>query len=295
MEDPVLLKHKAKLLQRRPVLEEGFRLIRDWKTVRMTAVEKKAEAYFLEGGVGFNSPLIREERNPAALAAYLRYDFKKVLIRTRQVYIDNHFVAGEDMAPPLIGFGFYEPLLLGLCYAETLGQYWYPERNALSQILTNLGSGYGPYARKLRNYFRNGLAHHFRPFGEFFIDLNTSIEYSPPSRIKIGENEIVKIDIPHFLDSLAVETERALSRLGGDGHRDWVERYLRYLERRKLSTAKMHLEDARRSHAGPGDANVEREYEQLMHLFDIQGKSRQKKRYQKRLKKIHKKKKRKKS
>lgn len=227
---------EANLLQLRPDMVRGFRLIGDWDRIPMSKGEQEAYQIFSANQNSPDAPQIRQGLNPIYLISYLRYDFKKIMIRTRQLYVDNNMGPDSRLILPEIGCGFFEPLLICLSCTETLGEFRYDnddKESALVQGLTSLGSGYDDHAEDLRSYYRNGLAHEFRPHGGFHIDLNTEDEYRAPYRTQFRGTEVIKIDIPHFIDALVVSLEEYISSLQSPENGNLVSRYVGYLNRRE--------------------------------------------------------------
>ena len=277
---------EIKFLQLIPDMSKGFQLIKDWEPVELNIHEINAYQIFLKGSNTFDSAEILEAHNPDYLISYLRYDLKKVLIRARYMYIDSFISSKKNkLTMKKVSCGFYEPLLISLCFAETIGQYTNSEKQAIATTLNSLGQGYKKHSRTIIKYFRNGLAHHFRPFGKFFIDLNSDIKYCPPYKFSIGSKEGVIIDLPHLFDSLIIYLEDYIKALQTEDYLKLIFKYKRYIERRKLIEAKMDFEEKKFKY-GLQHQKVRDSLEILMKQFDVLGKKREKKWYNRYVKKI---------
>jgi hypothetical protein len=148
--------------------------------------------------------------------SYLRYDLKKVLIRTRKLYIDDNLNSKYKINIPYVGCGFFEPLLICFSFRDTIGTIgtFMFKNHDLRNTLNSLGNGYKSYSSELESLYRNGITHQLRPHGNFFLDLNTESEYLPPY---ITSDDILKLNIIHFLDSLVIQLEVLISKLKKNG------------------------------------------------------------------------------
>jgi hypothetical protein len=121
-------------LRKRPNPTNGFKLMEEWQDIGDADMYQQVQ----RGSVKVKSYL-KDIKSAAELLAFLRYDYKKILIRTRYLYIDRIFdkqkrrVSGSDL-----DHGYFEPILLCFPNLEFIGRLNFPdlynmERN--SQIL----------------------------------------------------------------------------------------------------------------------------------------------------------------
>lgn len=90
-----------------------------------------------------SSPRVHREGSRGGLLAFLRYDYKKILARTRYLYIDRNFDATQgELQGGDLEFGFFEPILLCFPNLEFLGRLrfssevaWSPEHPKTREIL----------------------------------------------------------------------------------------------------------------------------------------------------------------
>ena len=107
---------------------------------------------------------------------FLLNDFLKIIKRTRFLYVETE--PDND-----IGHGFFEPLILGLCWCDFLGALYYGDGNLgnterskkyISEVLGVLNPRYRSAAKHLVKNYRNGAVHAYAPDGNFNIILNHS-------------------------------------------------------------------------------------------------------------------------
>jgi len=212
-----------------------FHPIKEWKKTKWDSIEKQAYQIFEEGD---NSPEhieIINNNNPAYLISYIRYDFKKILIRLRQVYIDDNLIERNILKAPPTGCPFFESLLLCLCCTEAMGQFKYNtnKHKPLLKVLENDLPNYEMHAEIIEKYFRNGLAHTLRPYGKFHVNFNTKTLYRPPHIFKIKHTNVLRINIPHFIDTLIIALEKYVNDLKSYNSKNLMVSYKRYLRKRK--------------------------------------------------------------
>jgi len=220
----------AEMLQRKPDITVGFQPITMWKKIELDNFEKEALDIFQKKENQPDTPKIKNNKSRSHLISYLRYDFKKILVRTRMLYLDNNdfnlennFYVLKNQDP--IGYGYFEPLANCFICAETIGHFKNYKGNSIQLLLEDMGDGYKKYAKVMEDFFRNGLAHHFRPYAPFFIDLNTETEYKSPFIL----DGMLKINIPHFLDSLILALEKLISKLKDVSSEAPIESYIENL------------------------------------------------------------------
>jgi hypothetical protein len=202
-------KRLIKLLRSKPDLSIGFKPMSEWGEVTLDDYEKDAITIFENKQ---NVPDIENIKNfntNAHAISYLRYDLKKILIRTRQFYLDNFLNSENKINVPFVGCGFFEYSLICFSFADTMGTFIF-ENHELRNILKSLGQGYETYSSELESLYRNGVTHQLRPHGNFFVDLNTEQEYLSPY---ITHGDILKLNVNHFLDSLVVRLEALINDL----------------------------------------------------------------------------------
>ena len=163
----------------------------DWERVTKTELDEKAHELYAQKGNKENYCDLKGvaiRKSKVELLAFLRYDYKKVLIRTRYLYIDRLrrdqlTIKGSDM-----DYAFFEPILLCFPNLEFIGRInfsdvvnWSPTApktgEILHKILEKIGGGYNAYAQNLVNLHRHALSHELRPDGNWKYDLNTEDKY----------------------------------------------------------------------------------------------------------------------
>jgi hypothetical protein len=220
-------------LQKKPNLSNGFKLMTDWDSVSSSTLDSKALELFKKG---LNrNPLCKEilkEKSKEYLLSYLRYDFKKMIIRTRYLYVDKNFnIERRLLDDPPEGFGFFEPISIVFSFLEGLGGIRYPndylhknrKYTILRKMIKRLGLGYRKYYKVFVDHHRNGLAHELRPRKKWVYDHNTEDKYLPPWK---DNNGLIHIDIPHFIDSVVIELENVCDDLCSYRGEKIVRRYI---------------------------------------------------------------------
>lgn len=217
----------AVMLRLKPNMSEGFRPISKWDKIVIDQLEREALQIFLKGQNQPDNPEIKNNKSRAHVISYLRYDFKKILMRMRSFYLDNNEFEMKNSfyilkIEPLIGYGFFEPLANCFICAESMGHFKNYSDDSIEKLLADLDDGYKIYAKVLADFFRNGLVHRFRPYGAFNIDLNTEGLYTAPCMLK----GCLKINVPHFIDSLIFELENLISELKSATYEARMNSYL---------------------------------------------------------------------
>lgn len=110
---------------------------------------------------------------------FLRKDFLKVVRRTKYLYVDKK-------PTKRYGAGFFEPILLCLCWWDFLGALYCGDgrprhKGGLSNekritkfivdVLGSVNSRYKGVSRDLVRVYRHGTVHAYAPAGAFFIAL----------------------------------------------------------------------------------------------------------------------------
>lgn len=235
------MKKEDKLFILKPRSLIKFHSMKEWKEIQFNGIEQEAYDIFLKR---INSPEnteITKENNPVYLISYLRYDFKKILLRLRKIYIDDNLKTNNILVPPAIGCAFFEALLLCLCSSETFGSFKYNQekKDVLFEALHNDIPDYSLHAKMLVKYFRNGLAHNLRPYGGFHINFNTRTLYKPPHIFKFNKSNVLRINIQHFIDSIIIALENYILDLQGTNSNRLVLNYNRFLKQRNKELKKL--------------------------------------------------------
>lgn len=113
---------------------------------------------------------------------FLRKDFLKVVRRTKYLYV-------EKKPTKKYGAGFFEPILLCLCWWDFLGALYCgngrprhegglsnDERMTafIVDVLGSINSRYQGVSRDLVRVYRHGIVHAYAPTGRFFISTHGS-------------------------------------------------------------------------------------------------------------------------
>ena len=229
------------LLRKKPNPSGHFQWMVDWENISSTAQDNEAHSLYLKGSNKYCDLVhVYDSNKPINLLAFLRYDYKKVLVRVRYLYIDrlrNYDITSKNVIKPTdLDCAYFEPALLCFPNLEFLGRLQYPELynedkdtwNVLSKILTQMGDGYATYVDKLINWHRNALSHELRPDGNWTDDLNTEGDYGPP-KWKDGR---LYLNIPHFIDSCLLQIENLCEQLTGSNAQDVMAKYSMYISKR---------------------------------------------------------------
>jgi hypothetical protein len=135
---------------------------------------------------------------------FLRGDFVRVVKRTKYLYI-------ERKPKKSIGYGFFEPILLCLCWCDFLGALYCGDGKSISaggigntkrskkfidEVLGALNPGYKKVSRDLIMVYRHGTVHAFAPAGTFNIRLSDKAQHLRKERAR------VIVSVEHLLDDL---------------------------------------------------------------------------------------------
>lgn len=111
---------------------------------------------------------------------FLRNDFARVVKRTKYLYV-------EKKPKKSIGYGFFEPVLLSLCWCDFLGALYCGDgksipaggigntkrsKKFINDILGALNPKYRNVSHDLIKIYRHGTVHAFAPAGPFHITLS---------------------------------------------------------------------------------------------------------------------------
>ncbi len=224
-------------LRKSPNPSDGFKLMKEWNDVSRTPLDIEAQRLYKNGNVkGF----LKDINSSLELLAFLRYDYKKILVRTRYLYIDRIFdererkLGGDDLV-----HGFFEPILICFPVVEFIGRLNFPDlyngenqpktTKILNKMLEQMGNGYQQYAKKIVRCHRHALSHGLRPDNNWMYDLNTEDKYGPPRLIN---NSQIHINIPHFIDSCILEIEKVCDKLTGKGKNEVMDNFSKYISKR---------------------------------------------------------------
>ena len=228
-------------IRKRPNPSGPFKVIADWDNVLSSALDLEAQKLYEKRAVEGNLKKIHQNESKIDFFAFLRYDYKKILLRTRYLYLDRIFdqqsqqLKGDDLS-----FAFFEPILICFPTLEFLGRLtfsdeieWTPERpnskKILCQILQQMGDGYAQCAERLVDWHRHALSHELRPGGDWTYDLNTEDKYGPPKWIN---GSMIYLNIPHFIDSCLLEIENICDHLTEGGAANVMNKFSAYISRR---------------------------------------------------------------
>ncbi len=239
------------LLKRKPNLQSPlqFQWMSEWDYVTQTDLDSSARELLKKQADERNHTnleYIAQHNCAKHLLAFLRYDFKKILIRTRFNYIDrladkknsnNQTRVIEDTD---LGNGYFEPILLCFPVLELIGRMRYPclfnpdkkqfrTSDILELILKDMGNGYKDNAQSLVKFHRHALSHEFRPDGVWRYDLNTEGGYGPPKKL---EGKQIYLNIPHFIDSSIMEIEKVCRDLASKKKDDVMKLFCDYARNR---------------------------------------------------------------
>jgi len=135
---------------------------------------------------------------------FLRKDFAKVVKRTKYLYV-------ETKPRENIGYGFFEPILLCLCWCDFLGALYTGDGRGvrdggignkkrsevfINEVLTAVNSNYGNVSDDLIKVYRNGTVHAYAPAGVFDIRVSDANQH-----LKINRG-VLTISIEHLLDDM---------------------------------------------------------------------------------------------
>jgi len=146
---------------------------------------------------------------------FLRSDFARVVKRTKYLYV-------ERKPKKSIGYGFFEPILLCLCWCDFLGALYCGDGKSISaggigntkrskkfidEILGAVNSEYKNVSHDLIRVYRHGTVHAFAPTRTFEIRLSDKAHH-----LRI-ENDRVVVSVEQLLDDLLGGTKYFAKRL----------------------------------------------------------------------------------
>jgi hypothetical protein len=146
---------------------------------------------------------------------FLRSDFARVVKRTKYLYV-------ERKPKKSIGYGFFEPILLCLCWCDFLGALYCGDGKGISgggigntkrskkfidEILGAVNPEYKNVSRDLIRVYRHGTVHAFAPAGTFEIRLSDKAHH-----LRIEKDRVV-VSVEQLLDDLLVGTKYFAKRL----------------------------------------------------------------------------------
>jgi len=129
---------------------------------------------------------------------FLLYDFIKSIKRTRILYV-------ETECPPEISYGFFEPIMLILCWCDFLGALYTGKgdwKNSseraeifIKEVMNKFNPKYEQSATILVKNYRGGSVHAYAPGGNFNILLNEPDEHLKqthrPHMLKVNINNLI--------------------------------------------------------------------------------------------------------
>jgi hypothetical protein len=149
---------------------------------------------------------------------FLRRDFTKILKRNRHLYV-------QYRPPKSIGRGYFEPVLLCLCWCDFLGALYVgigkkrsTDRSLafIKGVLAKIKPGYEAAAKELVSVYRHGTVHAYAPAGPFDIRINDSAIHLTRSgnRLVISLDALTKdlIDATKSYSSAMSESDSELTR-----------------------------------------------------------------------------------
>ncbi len=135
---------------------------------------------------------------------FLREDFAKVVKRTKYLYV-------KRKPKKSIGYGFFEPVLLCLCWCDFLGALYIGDGKSIRDggigntkrskmfidgVLATVNPNYKTVSNDLIKVYRHGTVHAYAPVGAFDIRLSDKGQHL---RNKGGR---VTVSVEHLLDEL---------------------------------------------------------------------------------------------
>ncbi len=229
------------LLRKKPDPNGGFKWMADWESVPDTPEDASAYQLYRNGAKEYcNLRKVYSEQSSILLLAFLRYDYKKVLLRARYLYIDRLRCNDYQIKTTDLDGAYFEPILLCFPTLEFLGRLlfsgginWskgHPKTTEiLLRVFTQMSDGYREYAEKLVSFHRHALSHELRPDGIWTYDLNTEDKYGFPRSQGGGR---LYLNIPHFIDSSLLEIEKLCEQLTGPHAQDVMASFSQYISKR---------------------------------------------------------------
>lgn len=137
---------------------------------------------------------------PELARQFLLEDFLKVVLRTRFLYV-------EALIPPTIGRGYYEPVILCLCWCDFLGALYCGDgkmghtdrsKRFIEEVMGHFNPSYRSVSGRLVKTYRHGPVHAFAPAGSFNIRTVDDAEH-----LKQAENpDYLIVSVKTLLDDL---------------------------------------------------------------------------------------------
>lgn len=228
------------LLRKKPNPSGGFKWMVDWENVARTPKDDEAFRAYLNGeDKHCNLQYVNNHNSAAMLLTFLRYDYKKTLVRTRYLYIDrirknDHQIGGSDLDQ-----AYFEPILLCFPTLEFIGRLLFSQKvewthkssktkEILRMVFGQMGNGYSDYSKQLVSLHRHALSHELRPDGVWTYDLNTENKYGSPRQ----EGSMLYLNIAHFIDSSIVQLENVCDALTGDNPEEIMNGFSVYIEKK---------------------------------------------------------------
>ena len=225
------------IIDLKPDITKGILLIKNWKQVVKDNVDQQAlKISQLKQNQPDNSEILTNKSIPHVIS-YLRYDLKKIPIRTRLKYVDDICDnEGKNVIASDIEVGFFEPLLICFSLCECLGYLMgFKKSNAREKMLEKLDGGYKNYSHELNKVYRNGLTHELRPHGNFKVLIDIGAGYRSPYE---DQNTVV-VNISHFIDSIIDKLESFIDILKSDKKDIHIDNYVRNISRINQKNAKI--------------------------------------------------------
>ena len=233
-------------LRKKPDPSSGFKPMTEWADISDTLEDQEARSLYLQARqITLDFDDISNHRSEVKLLTFLRYDYKKVLVRTRYLYLDRILnPASGKLEGHDLDFAFFEPILLCFPNLEFIGRLNFPDlynvptkngntnRNTskiLQRMLQEIGGGYNDCAKELVDWHRHALSHELRPDGNWTYDLNTEEKYGPPKR---PDGMTIYLNIPHFIDSCLLEIEKLCEAIIGPHTVEVMNKIDEYISKR---------------------------------------------------------------
>lgn len=147
---------------------------------------------------------------------FLLDDLLKAVLRTKYLYADIE-VSRE------FGRGFFEPVLLALCWCDFLGALYTGTGTVgtssarttryLREMLADVNPRYADVSAYLVKTYRHGVVHAYAPLGNFHVSISDAASHL---RTK-AKPLTVSISIAHLLDDMGESIRRFASSLDPSG------------------------------------------------------------------------------
>lgn len=131
---------------------------------------------------------------------FLLDDFLKVVRRTRFLYVDT--------VPPItIGHGYYEPVILSLCWCDFLGALYCGDgeightarsKRFIEEVMGRFNPRYSSIANHLVKTYQHGPVHAYAPEGNFNILISNDAEHLN----EVQNPYCLKLSVKTLLDDL---------------------------------------------------------------------------------------------